>query len=566
MEAGVEVKFLDRLRGRFHNAGGSMPWLLACAAVFALMGTFATHIVTVSAGHEGGVIYATAAVNTFTPFSWADFPVFILFLIGFLVALIVMCLLCERFSYAVPEGHKVGTASTVGLFVLLLVCWSPYLLSWLPGGTYSDTNAVIMQALGHIPLSNRHTVLYVLLWRFSFWLAGLAGQGEFAGALVMLGIQAVSMAAFATYCVRWLAGHGIGKRGCVLAAAFFALCPLVPHYVVAQWKDTIFSISLAYFALCFIDAAMLKGKPAILAARVCAGALLVAFTRNNGVYIALLALAVLVLIHRRRIKAVAPCLIVPLAACTALTLAIQGPVYSILGWNVDSTVESLGVPLQQVARTFAFDGDMSVEAREYFNSILPEETWNEAYRPFIVDSIKWNGSFDTERLDQTRGEFLRCYLETGFRNPLRYLEAFLMSNSGFWDPAVGWAENVAYVNTEISPANPPSYWQVDAIEALTGISLRDTLEPKVFVSPAVFVWIMLASTSVLLVRRRYVLAAALAPAWGLWLTLLVATPLAYSLRYCFALVLLIPVFVAVQFGDFSEPGETMPSSAGTPEG
>ena len=141
-----------------------------------------------------------------------------------------------------------------------------------------------------------------------------------------------------------------------------------------------------------------------------------------------------------------------------------------------------------------------------------------------------------------------------------------MSNSGFWDPAVGWAENVAYVNTEISPANPPSYWQVDAIEALTGISLRDALETKVFVSPAVFVWIMLASTSVLLVRRRYVLAAALAPAWGLWLTLLIATPLAYSLRYCFALVLLIPVFVAVQFGDFSEPGETMPSSAGTPAG
>lgn len=560
------MELLSRIKDELKGVCFSIAWAGVCAAAFALMCLFPTHIVTASPEGQGGVIYAPATGNIFTPFSWMDIPAFLVFLFCALVVLVALSLLCEHLHSGEASRFKMGYMQGTVLFVLLLICWSPYLLSWLPGGTYSDTNAVIMQALGNIPLSNRHTVLYVLLWRFGFWLAGLAGQGEFAGALVMLGVQAVSMAAFATYCVRWLAGHGIGKRGCVLVAAFFALCPLVPHYVVAQWKDTIFSISLAYFALCFIDAAMLKGKPAILAARVCAGALLVAFTRNNGVYIALLALAVLVLIHRRRIKAVAPCLIVPLAACMALTWAIQGPVYSILGWNVDSTVESLGVPLQQVARTLAFDGDMSVEAREYFNSILPGETWNEAYRPFIVDSIKWNGSFNTERLDHTRGEFLRCYLETGFRNPLRYLEAFLMSNSGFWDPAVGWAENVAYVNTEISPANPPSYWQVDAIEALTGISLRDALEPKVFVSPAVFVWIMLASTSVLLVRRRYVLAAALAPAWGLWLTLLVATPLAYSLRYCFALVLLIPVFMAVQFGDFSEPGETMPSSAGTPAG
>lgn len=66
----------------------------------------------------------------------------------------------------------------------------------------------------------------------------------------MLGIQAVCMAAFATYCVRWLAGHGI--EGCVLAVVFFALCLPVPHYVVAQWKDTIFSRSLAYFVLSFI--------------------------------------------------------------------------------------------------------------------------------------------------------------------------------------------------------------------------------------------------------------------------------------------------------------------------
>lgn len=85
-----------------------MRWLLACAAAFALMGTFAAHIVIVSAGREGSVIYATAAVNTFTPFSWVGFLVFIVFPIGSLVALVVLWLLCERFPTVFPRGIKWG--------------------------------------------------------------------------------------------------------------------------------------------------------------------------------------------------------------------------------------------------------------------------------------------------------------------------------------------------------------------------------------------------------------------------------------------------------------------------
>lgn len=93
----------------------------------------------------------------------------------------------------------------------------------------------------------------------------------------------------------WPWPEGMRAHGSV-----FALCPFVPHYVVAEWKDTTFSIVLTYFTLVFIDAVMLKGWPGILGAKVCAGALLVTFARNNGngIYIALLALVVLVSIHR----------------------------------------------------------------------------------------------------------------------------------------------------------------------------------------------------------------------------------------------------------------------------
>lgn len=531
--------FLHAIGGRRYSAGALGLFSLA----FGLIGMLSLHIHAVPPRETavGQVIWGTAEEVTFSPFTLAD--VLWLFLFSTLSSAIILGLSKAARLIARRSGKQTFRLTArmgVLLAVVMVVCWLPYMLTWFPGGLYSDTISVVNQAYGVAPLSNQHTLLYTFEWKVCL---KLAGYNLFIGCALMMAFQAVVMAAVCSYTVLWLNRYGVGRVGCVFSVCFFALFPLFPYYVVSLWKDTTFSTFMLWFCLCFADAVLARGRISrVQVASLCVSALLVAFARNNGKYIVLAAAVFLLVVCRREIRESLVSLFVPLFATLLVIIVVQGPVYSRLGVDSSSTVESLGVPIQQVARVIAYDGELSPEAEDVFYSIMPRETWKAAYRPLLVDSVKWNPSFNASALSEDKLGFVRAYLDTGLRNPQLYLEGFLMSNAGFWDPLMGANENVAYVQLDMWSWSTVS--QVDVIESLTGVSLRSLLQPHGYFSCALFALIMLASLAVLAVNRQWQWACALVPMLLLWGTLIIASPIAYSLRYCYALVLAIPLFVA----------------------
>lgn len=531
--------FLHAIGGRRYSAGALGLFSLA----FGLIGMLSLHIHAVPPRETavGQVIWGTAEEVTFSPFTLAD--VLWLFLFSTLSSAIILGLSKAARLIARRSGKQTFRLTArmgVLLAVVMVVCWLPYMLTWFPGGLYSDTIGVVNQAYGVVPLSNQHTLLYTFEWKVCL---KLAGYNLFFGCALMMAFQAVVMAAVCSYTVLWLNRHGVGKVGCVLTVCFFAFFPLLPYYVVSLWKDTTFSAFVLWFCLCFADTALARGRIShVQVASLCVSTLLVAFARNNGKYIVLAAAVFLLVVCRREIRETLVSLFVPLFATLLVIIVVQGPVYSRLGVDSSSTVESLGVPIQQVARVIAYDGELSPEAEDVFYSIMPRETWKAAYRPLLVDSVKWNPSFNASALSEDKLGFARAYLDTGQRNPQLYLEGFLMSNAGFWDPLMGANENVAYVQLDMWSGS--TVLQVDVIESLTGVSLCSLLQPHGYFSCALFALIMLASLAVLAVNRQWQWACALIPMLLLWGTLIIASPIAYSLRYCYALVLAIPLFVA----------------------
>ena len=521
----------------------SASTLVLFSALFGLIGMLSRHIQTVSPQEAaaGEVILGTMEEVTFSPFTVVDVWWFFLFTVIGAAAIVVLSRMALIFA---GRGKGASFRVTVRMALLfaavMLVCWLPYMLTWFPGGVYSDTLNVIDQAYGMVPLSNQHTLLYTFEWKVCL---KLAGYNLFIGCALMMAFQAVVMAAVCSYTVLWLNRHGVGRVGCAFSVCFFALFPLFPYYVVSLWKDTTFSTFVLWFCLCFADAVLARGRISrVQLASLCVSALLVAFARNNGKYIVLAAAVFLLVVCRREIREALVSLFVPLFATLLVIIVVQGPVYSRLGVDSSSTVESLGVPIQQVARVIAYDGELSPEAEDVFYSIMPRETWKAAYRPLLVDSVKWNPSFNAAALSENKLGFVSAYLDTGLRNPQLYLEGFLMSSAGFWNPLVGTNENVAYVQLDMWNTSPIS--QIDIIESLTGVSLRSVLQPHGYFSCALFALIMLASLAVLAVNRQWQWACALVPMLLLWGTLIIASPIAYSLRYCYALVLAIPLFVA----------------------
>lgn len=546
----------------------SRGFAIAASVLFSLLMLLSFHVIVTNSSEviEGQTIYGTYKQNVFLPFSVKDGLAFLVLvpLVFIFFSLIVQWM---NSSKSIDNHVEWTWRKSVLGFALLIVAWLPYLLSWFPGGVFADTSVVISQALGGMPLSNRHTVLYVLIWRACIAISGALGHGLFFSTVLMGALQVVAMASAALFAVRWLITHHVGRGFCIGAFAFFALFPLVPIFAISLWKDTLFSVALFFLSMFFIDAVLISLKfrgsqdnedandgdgtilrrPQIdysLSFGLVFSSLATAFLRNNGIYVVALALVSLGLLNRHQIRAVSTNLLLPLACAVALSAVIQGPLFGLFGFNTSNAVESVGIPLQQVARTLTLDGSMSEEARAYFEQLLPEEIWREAYRPFIVDTIKWNEYFDASVLNENLPHFLEYYFETGLRNPVIYIEGFLLANSGFWNPFIGWTENVGHISL--------SMWgielsQFDLIQQWVGISLRDLLAPSAYVSAAVFVWIVLFAFSTLLIGKRGWLAISLTPSLALWATLMIATPIAYSLRYAFALVLITPIALGLLF-------------------
>lgn len=552
--------------GRCPNACFSGGHAVVASALLSTLIVLSFHIVSADRDEvtEGQAIFGTVRQNVFLPFSVQDGLAFLIIALGVFIMLFCVALWIGR-----PTTHRkcvewTWRRSLFGFF-LLIIAWLPYILSWFPGGVFADTSVVISQATGASQLTNKHTVLYVMLWRICITMSRACGHDLFFATALMQVLQAILMATAAIFAINWLATRHAGHWVCVGTFAFFALFPLVPLYVISLWKDTLFSIALFCFTIAFVDAIMaslnydkhevgrglahlseksFEGRidgsvsPVILVF----SAIATAFLRNNGIYVVALALLALIMITRHQIRRVLRRFILPLSIVVALSVAIQGPLFGALGFNSTNSVESVGIPLQQVARTFALDGEMSQDARAYFDQLLPEEMWKAAYRPFIADTIKWNKEFNTGALSDSLPRFLYYYLETGLKNPLLYLEGFLLANSGFWNPAIGCAENVGYVSLSMWGIDMS---QFDLIQQWTGFSLRSVLAPTVYISSAVFVWILLFIFLVLLVSKKTLLATALMPPLALWVTLMIATPIAYSLRYAFALVLLAPIEIGL---------------------
>lgn len=142
--------------------------LVLFSALFGLIGMLSLHIHTVSSQEAaaGEVILGTMEEVTFSPFTAFDVWWFFLFTVIGAAAIVVLSRVALIFAGRGKEASFRVTVRMALLFaVVMLVCWLPYMLTWFPGGVYSDTLNVIDQAYGVVPLSNQHTLLYTFEWK-----------------------------------------------------------------------------------------------------------------------------------------------------------------------------------------------------------------------------------------------------------------------------------------------------------------------------------------------------------------------------------------------------------------
>ena len=87
----------------------------------------------------------------------------------------------------------------------------------------------------------------------------------------------------------------------------------------------------------------------------------------------------------------------------------------------------------------------------------------------------------------------------------------------------------------------------DIIKKYTGVSLEDIFMKPNFIGAGTLLWLMILSGVLVISINKSKYLIVLAPSLLLVLTIFIATPVAFSLRYVFILPYALPLYVAMPF-------------------
>lgn len=451
---------------------------------------------------------------------------------------------------------RVPSVAVRALVIFLL--YLPFFLRYCPGLFFGDTFSSFAQIMGWNPLSNHHPVAFTMMMAVCIKIVGLMGMGPSAGVALLTVLQMACVASTFGYLSIWVSSRlGVSSRWSWLLVAFFGLSRYCALYSVALWKDPLFSCCLILVVTMLADAVMGKGSWSSALRLLVFGALAlgVMLLRNNGLYICAALFVVLAIVATlSRLGRIAPLEPAPRLAASfglalVICLVITGPVYSAIGVVPSEAVESVGIPLAQMARVAALDGDMTESDRSYMNELLPLDRYKEVYRPSFIDPLKWNEDFNAEHLEDG---FWAHWASMLSRNPSIYFEAWELQTFGFWAPNVIGADNLPENFLMGAPYNLMADTGASAGVAFRNLlaSFGDGVDAAIglnawSISGAVVFWLLVFSAVLLVSRGRPRFALPLLPFLLLYGTLFIASPIWYWPRYIVAAQFGLPVVLVV---------------------
>lgn len=499
----------------------------------------------------------------FSDFSVTDFLI-LPFLGLFFSALLFLLFafsdsLCKNetcFGKVKEEGKRKGVIAFVtkhpgvSLFVLYVICYLPYYLTFFPGNCGPDTWESLSMAEGRIPWTNHHPVLFTGAMMLVRKLTGFLSLTGSVGVFSFLQLMAVA-AVLASLSVRILRirVHVLCK---IFAVCLFAFHPFIGMYSIYLSKDVLFSVIMVLLCMKIYDVISRKGEPLkkpVECALLSVLFLLSSMLRNNGMYIAIVMAVIFLFSYKKYWKQI----VLVFGCAIGLLLLWQGPVFRMIGIEKQSFAESASVPLQQVGYVL-WEGDtFAQEDMAFLDRLMPTEKVKEVYRPGYTDPYKFDEAFDDAFLNENVGGFMKVWWN-GLQDHLgSYVKAYLMQTVGYWH--YGETNSVC---TQGCTENELGVEQVDVIQKITGVSFEKIFEKLVLAGRKAPLVCMLGSMAmqmcmVFLLLLQYVRrgcarqALWLIPLIILWGTIMVATPAFCLLRYLFPVFLLLPFLIAEFF-------------------
>ena len=444
-------------------------------------------------------------------------------------------LLCENER---NESNKIFFIS----WIIILILWLPYFLRFFPGIMTLDSRMQLYY-IEDMVFKNNHPFVQT-------WFEGgiynfgkfLFGDSNLAMGFYTL-IQMLILSAIFAYAIKFLYKHKFNSIIIIIVLFSYALLPQFTLYSVTIWKDVLFGGAMLLLLISIVEMTLSDEFKISNIILFVIAFLMILFFRNNGIYILIICFPFFIYCFKKNIKIILPLLL----SLFTLYFVVTGPIYSYLKVEKANAVESLAIPLQQVGRVIASDGNMNKNEKEYLKSIFDFAEIQNVYLPYIVDPVKNHANHDV--LTKTKSKFLGTWLSLLFKNPDTYIEAYLSQTLGYWYPSVKyWTTGFVSDDNTYGVHNvnllPDKFTEIIDRTRLNGYSL------------SVFCWgigfgflLLFLSIIVSIVRkidkRKYF--AWFIPFFGLWLTMMLASPVYAEYRYVYGLFTSLPIIVLLPY-------------------
>lgn len=436
-----------------------------------------------------------------------------------------------------------------GSMAVLLICWLPSFLYLYPGTVTEDSLWQLQQAAGQTPLSNHHPILHTLIIKLIYSVGQWLFNDDTKAVALYSVVQQIFLSACFAYFIETLYKFRAKKVVLVLALLSYIIPLYHSMYSVTMWKDIPFGgIMLVLSTLIW----RLLRKEDKFHLSICEGIMLFVFSvgmclmRSNGLYAFFLLIIAAVVIFFRRNK------LTPLIMCSALclSLVIKGPIYKAMNVKPVDLVESLSIPVQQIAAVIADNKPLTTEQEELLSQVIELEKVPEAYIVYISDPIKnlIRETDNQEYIHNHKSEFIKLYIQLGLTYPDVYFEAYLDQTGGFWYP-----DEQYWVTADVALTEGFDIRKQSKLGGLTeffyffsGAYIETPFLGLLWsIGAAVWAYVFMFGAAMRRCKKSMVLV--FIPLLGVYLTLLIATPVYSEFRYLYGIFTTMPLFCTVPF-------------------
>ncbi|MCR4991207.1 MAG: DUF6020 family protein [Lachnospiraceae bacterium] len=440
------------------------------------------------------------------------------------------------------SGHVFGCT-----FALCILFFLPYFLYQFPGIMTPDSIVQYEQALHIKPYSNHHPWLHTLLLELFYDFGFTFTRDPNISASFYTVAQMIFMAFCASYVVKTMQIKGFKPLICFLATLFYAIVPYNDVFAVTIWKDIPFAGMVALFVCSLIRLDSEKEHKVINIVTFLLSGVGFCLLRTNGLYAFIVLVPFLLVRYWKKSKTV----VISTAAVLTVVLAFRFPIMNAFNVEQPDLVESLSIPVQQVASVIVNGGTVDEDSMYEIQKVVDLTYIDKLYDPTFADNIKeLVRAGDQDYLRNNKLKFFKIYLKLGLRNPAEYLKAYVMQTYGYYYPDreynVADAEGVVSSSLEFQTTpliGGPLV--IKSKEIFNKLGNMIPLYSVIWCMGAMF-WVLLTGMAAAIIKGKKTVCVYYLPYLLLVLTILVATPVAAEFRYAYFLMFSIPLLFTAE--------------------